>query len=161
VAKKKHSSDPVITVKLRKGLADRNRLPLAHFLNVLDEFRQMMVSVGKRIQRERGSDAPTGDFGLEIIAGDTGSAVRPGSVWSPLAITMNTAVGVLAAQEVINTLKQLERDDGVVGPNMQMDRDLIRRISRIARIQRADRTELEISIRRPGDKGALVLNCIN
>jgi hypothetical protein len=155
VAKKKKNGDPVITVKLRKGLADRNRLPLAHFLNVLDEFRQMMVSVGKRIQRERGADAPTGDFGLEIIAGDTGNAVRLGSIWSPLAITTNPAVGILAAQEVISTLNRLEQDDGIVDPNIQIDRELIRRISRIARIQRADRTELEISITRPGYPEAL------
>jgi hypothetical protein len=86
------SAEPVITVKLRKGLADRNRLSLVHFLTVLDEFRQMMVSVGKRIQRERGSIAPTGDFGLEIIAEGTGGTVKPGSVWSPLAITSNIGI---------------------------------------------------------------------
>jgi hypothetical protein len=147
--------DPVITVKLRKGLADRNRLPLAHFLAVLDEFRQMMAIVGKRIERERGSIFLSGDFGLEIIAGDTGSAVKPGSVWSPLAITNNAAIGILAAQEIIGTLNQLEHDDGIPDPNREMDRELIRRISRLARIQRSDRTELLVSIQRPGDPDPL------
>ena len=156
MAKKTMSEDPVITVKLRKGLADRNRLPLAHFLSVLDEFRQMMTGVGKRIQRERGSSSPDGDFGLEIIAGEAGNAVNPGSVWSPLAITSNADVGILAAQEVIQTLNRLERDDGILDPNHEIDRDLIRRISRVARIQRADRMELEISIQRPGHADPLI-----
>ena len=62
---------------------------------------------------------------------------------------------ILAAQEVIQTLNQLEQDDGVLDPNQQIDRELIRRISRVARIQRADRTELEISIQRPGDTDPL------
>ncbi|MGA7411385.1 MAG: hypothetical protein WBW33_12935 [Bryobacteraceae bacterium] len=150
MAEKITSEDPVITVKLRRGLADRNRLPLAHFLNVLDEFRQMMISVGKRIQRDRGAMFPTGDFGLEIIAGEEGNAVKPGSVWSPLAITNNAEVGVLAAEEVIRTLRRLEHDAGILEPNLEIDRDLIRRLSRVARIQRVDRTELEISIQRPG-----------
>lgn len=141
--------DPIITVKLKKGLADRNRLPLAHFLSVLEEFRQMLGSVGKRIQQERGSSTPI-DFGLEIVADKNGMAVKPGSVWSPLAITNNSYVGVLAAQEVINTLNQLEAEDGILDPNREIDRDLIRRITRVARIQRTDKTELEISIQRPG-----------
>lgn len=149
------SDDAIITVKLRKGLADRNRLLLAHFLRVLDEFRQMMTIVGKRIQRERGSNSPMGDFGLEIIAGDKGSALSPGSVWSPLAITTNTTIGILAAQEVIGTLNQLEHDDGIPNPNHEIDRELIRSIARVARIQRSERTELEISIQRPGYTGPL------
>ena len=148
--KKQKSSDPVITVKLRKGLADRNRLPLRHFFTVLDEFRQMLCAVGKRLEGERGVHAPAGDFGLEIIAGADGIAVHPGSVWSPLAMTSNTEIGVLAVQEVIRTLNELEADDGILEPNRALDRELIRRVARVARIQRADKLELEVSIQRPG-----------
>ena len=146
MAKKTISFEPVITIKLRNGLAERNRLPLGHFLIVLDEFRQMMNAVGKRIERYCGLSSPSGDFGLEIVAGESGNAVRPGSVWSPLAITANSAIGVRAAQEIIGTLNQLEHDAGVPDANARLDKHLLRRISRIARIQRADETELEISM---------------
>jgi hypothetical protein len=156
VATRQETSDPIITIKLRKGLADRNRLPLGDFLTVLEEFRQMVVGVGKKIQRERGAAFPDGDFGLEIVAGTGGRAVRPGSVWSPVAITANSEVGVLAAQEVIRTLDQLEREEGVVDFSQQWDRDLIRRVSRVARIQKRDRLELEVSIQRPGDPDPVV-----
>jgi hypothetical protein len=146
----KNIDDPVITVKLRKGLADRNRLPLGHFLAVLEEFRQMLSAVGRRLQGERGVQLPAGDFGLEIIANPEGIAVHPGSVWSPLAITSNAGIGVLAAQEVIRTLNALEQDDGILEPGRALDRELIRRVARVARIQKADKLELEVSIQRPG-----------
>jgi hypothetical protein len=149
---KKKSGDPVITVKLRKGLADRNRLPLGHFLAVLEEFRQMLSAVGKRLEGERGVQVPAGDFGLEIIANTEGFAVHPGSVWSPLAITSNAEIGVLATQEVIRTLNELEQDGGILEPSRALDRELIRRVARVARIQRADKLELEISIQLPGQR---------
>jgi hypothetical protein len=142
--------DALVTVKLQKGLADRKRLPLADVLGVLEEFRQMVAEAGRRIQRERGMPNPTGDFGLELVAGEAGSLFKPGSVQAPLAITSNTAIGILAVQEVVRTLNTLEQNEGVPEQNRQYDRLMLRRISRVARIQKRDHMELQISLNRPG-----------
>ena len=142
--------DAIVTIKLQKGLADRMRLPLADVLGVLEEFRLMVAEAGRKIQRERGMANATGDFGLELVAGETGKLFKPGSVQAPLAITNNTSIGILAVQEVVNALNALEADEGVPEPNRQYDRLMLRRISRVARIQNRDRVELHISLNRPG-----------
>lgn len=140
------SDDPIITVRLTKGLAERNRLPLADVLSVLEELRQMFAIAGRRVQRARGMANPTGDFGLEVIAGNGASIFKKGSVEMPIAMTQNITTGLLAAQEVLSTLGALESDAGIPEPNRKLDQNLMRRISRIARVQRRDRTELEIRV---------------
>ncbi|MBV9763129.1 MAG: hypothetical protein JO340_21380 [Acidobacteriaceae bacterium] len=144
------ATEPIITVKLRKGLADRNRLPLQHVLSVLEEFRQMIADAGRKIQRERGYADTSGNFGLEIIAGDNGLLLKRGSVQAPIAITANVSTGLLAAQEVVNLLGFLEQEEGVLDPNVTLDAALLRRVSRVAQIQRRDKLELEVSVQRPG-----------
>ncbi|MBX9604128.1 MAG: hypothetical protein K2X35_24205 [Bryobacteraceae bacterium] len=141
--------EPILTIKLSKGLADRNRLPLAHVLSVLEEFRQMLAEIGRRLQRERGAPQPSGEFGLEILA-TSGMLLQHGSVQAPIAITNNIHTGVLAAQELIRTLDLLEREDGTPDPNVPVDRTLIRRVARLARIQKADKTDLNVSLDAPG-----------
>lgn len=138
--------DPIVTIKLRKGLADRKRLPLGDVIRILEEFRQMVADAGRRIQHERGVPNPTGDFGLEVIAGESESIFKPGSVQTPLAITQNSTFGILAVQEVVKTLNTLEADQGVPEPNREYDRLMLRRISRVAKIQKRDRMELQISL---------------
>jgi hypothetical protein len=142
--------DALVTVKLQKGLADRKRLPLADVLGVLEEFRQMVAEAGRRIQRERGMANANGDFGLELVAGETGNLFKPGSVQAPLAITNNPTIGIIAVQEVVSALNDLEADEGVPEPNRRYDRMMLRRISRLARIQKRDHMELQISLNRPG-----------
>jgi hypothetical protein len=149
--------DPIITVRLKRGLAERNRLPLADVLSVLEELRQMFALVGRRLQKERGVASPTGDFGLEVIAENGASIFRKGSVEMPLAMTANVATGVLAAQEVLNTLSALQLDGGVPEPNRAFDQEMLRRISRIARVQRRGRTELEVRLQRPGAAEAMTV----
>lgn len=146
----KADGDTIVMVKLQKGLADRQRLPLGDVLGVLEEFRQMVAEAGRRIQRERGMTKPTGDFGLELVAGDAGNLFKPGSVQAPLAMTSNVNTGILAVQEVVNLLNNLEEDEGVPEPNRRYDRPLLRRVARVARIQKRDRMELEISMSTPG-----------
>lgn len=141
--------DPIITVRLTKGLAERNRLPLADVLSVLEELRQMFAIAGRRVQRARGMANPTGDFGLEVIAGEGASIFKKGSVEMPIVMTQNITTGLLAAQEVLSTLGALETDAGIPEPKRNLDQNLMRRISRIARVQRRDRTELEIRVEHP------------
>jgi len=110
----------------------------------------MVADAGRRIQRERGAPDQSGDFGLEILAGDSGLLLKRGSVQAPIAITNNVQTGILAAQEVIRVLGFLEQEDGVPDPNVPLDSTLIRRVARVARIQKADKLELEVSVHRPG-----------
>lgn len=144
------NSDPIITVRLKKGLADRHRVPLGDVLSVLEELRLMIAEAGRRIQKERGMPNPTGDFGLEVIAADGQSIFRKGSVEMPIAITMNAETGILATQEVLRTFEALESENGIPEPERTLDRGLLRRMSRVAKVQRRDRMELEVRIQRPG-----------
>jgi hypothetical protein len=101
---------PVFTIQLRKGLADRQRLPLADVVFILDEVRLMIVDIGREIQHELGIDKPTGDFGLELLAGPQGILFAPGSVQAHIAITSNIDTGILAAQRVVSTIDALGKN---------------------------------------------------
>jgi hypothetical protein len=50
------------TLIFRKGLADRNRLPIEQVIKTLQEFREMMREVGQQVQRRKGVENPDGDF---------------------------------------------------------------------------------------------------
>src|SRR5688572_28978798 len=93
---------PVFTIRFTDGLATRNRLPLDHVIRVLTEIKGMIESVGKQIQRERGVESPSGDFGLELIGG-----FQKGSVKAALAITRDVEAGSLAAGQVLDTVTRL------------------------------------------------------
>ena len=149
-------SDPVLIVKLEKGLADRQRLPLAHVLSVLDELRQLVGEIGREVQRRRGLVNATGDFGLELIAGDKGLAFREGSVQAAIALTERAGTGVKVVQSIIDTVKLLDREDFLEeSADRQIDRRIIRRLSRIAQIQRHDRTEMSLGIVKPGESNPI------
>ena len=69
---------PLFVVRLEKGLADRQRLPLAHVISVLEEVRQMILDAGRELQADIGIEQPVLDFGLELIAGPDGVVFQPG-----------------------------------------------------------------------------------
>lgn len=143
--------DPVLIVRITKGLADRKRLPLAHVISVLDEVRQMISDVGREIQKQKGVPAPSGDFGLELLASGSGVMFRPGSVQAQIAITQHVQTGIMAAQQVVRTVELLETSDlPAIGPDKPIDPRIVRRLNRIARIQRSDKTELHLAVKRPG-----------
>jgi hypothetical protein len=56
---KKHSDNAVFTIVFRKGLAERNRLPLEHVIRTLQELDEVIKEVGRQVQRERGRENPT------------------------------------------------------------------------------------------------------
>jgi hypothetical protein len=148
---KKTISDPLFTIKLQKGLADRERLPLIHVLSVLDELRQLVAEIGRDLQRRRGTPNATGDFGLEIQAGETGILFRGGSVQANVVVTERPGTGVKAIQAILDTIALLDREDfAEESVDKQIDVRIVRRLSRIARIQRRDHTEMRLGIIRPG-----------
>jgi len=150
VSKKTPEIDsPVFTIKLQKGLAERQRLPLADVISVLEEVRQMIADVGREIQRDLGIEKPTGDFGLELLAGPHGILFRPGSIEAQLAITSNIDTGVLAAKRVVSTVDALAKKQ----PNSvatDADRSVVRRLNRINKSRERDKTELHLILQEPG-----------
>jgi hypothetical protein len=146
-------SEPILTVSLMRGLADRKRLPLAHVIGVLDELRQLITEIGRDVQRKSGAPNPTGDFGLELVAGEKGVSFKPGSVQAHIAVTERTATGLKAIRSVIETVGLLNSEDFPErSSDKSIDRRIVRRLSRIAKIQKADHTELLLSIDQPGDR---------
>jgi hypothetical protein len=143
-------ADPIFIVKFEHGLADRHRLPLAHVLSVLEEVRQMIVSVGRDIQRRHGIPEPTGDFGLELLAGRDGIVFKKGSVQAQVAITRDISNGIFAADSVLDTVHKLGR---MRGPQIDLrlqdpvEQKIVRHLNRIASIQSSDKTELRLSLR--------------
>lgn len=141
-------NDPIIIVKLQEGLADRHRLPLNHVISVLEEVRSMVTEAGREIQRERGLEKPT-DFGLELIAGEDGIVFKQGSVEAAIAITTDIQDGFLAAQKIVRTVEGLRAERGKRLPTEDFNIGIVRRLNRIARIQRTDHTKLSLSVRAP------------
>jgi hypothetical protein len=149
VSKKTQAIDsPVFTVQLQKGLADRKRLPLGDVITVLEEVRQMVADIGREIQRDLGIEKPTGDFGLELLAGRDGILFAPGSVQAHIAITSNIDTGVLAAQRVVSTINSLSNKETTIATDAE--RNVVRRLNRINKIRERDKTELHLVLQRPG-----------
>lgn len=140
---------PVFTIKLQKGLADRQRLPLADVISVLEEVRQMIADVGREIQHDLGMEKPTGDFGLELLAGPHGIVFRPGSIEAQVAITSNIDTGVLAAKRVVSTVDYLAKKQPA-SVATDADRSVVRRLNRINKIRERDKTELQLILQEPG-----------
>jgi hypothetical protein len=140
---------PVLTVQLQHGLANRQRLPLGDVISVLEEVRLMVMDIGREIQRDSGIENPTADFGLELLAGAGGFLFSPGSVQAHIAITSNTDSGVLAVQRVLSTVNALA-EKKPVAVTTEAERNVVRRLNRINRVQERDKTEMYLVLQTPG-----------
>lgn len=139
---------PVLTVQLQQGLANRQRLPLADVISVLEQVRLMILDIGRDIQSDLGIENQTVDFGLELLAGPEGFLFAPGSVQAHVAITSNIDNGVLAAQRVLSTINALANKEAIV--TTEAERNVVRRLNRINRVRERDKTELHLILQRPG-----------
>lgn len=147
----KTSNETFFTVKLEKGLAERKRLPLSHVLAVLDELRQLITELGRDLQRRRGVANPTGDFGLELVAGESGIAFKAGSIQASVVMSERAATGFKVMQSVIQTVGLLDSDEfAEQSLDTDIDRRIVRRLNRIAKIQRTDKTQMVLSASKPG-----------
>jgi len=143
-------STPVFLVKFQKGLADRKRLPLAHFIRVLEEVRFMIEEAGREVLVETGINRPDTDFGLELVAGNDGIVFREGSVQVLIAITNHVQAATATAERIIGTIQTLTNMKPS-SPTEEIDRQIVRRLNRIAQIQRSDNTELQLVFKYPGE----------
>jgi len=135
----------ILVVKFDRGLARRNRLPLDHVLNALREVRIMIEEAGRALQREKGIEKPTGDFGLELVGG-----FRKGSFQANIALTRDIRTARATAEEIIQTVDWLATMDGradeVKQPN-EIASKIVGRLNRIADIQKTDKTEMRLELK--------------
>jgi len=150
MSRAKSFNETVLSIKLQKGLADRKRLPLVHVISVLEEVSQMIAEVGRDLQRQKGIPSPTGEFGLEILAGSKGLLFLPGSLQAHLAITQDVQTGILAAQRVVRTVRLMEEDKFPPAEDEEINAHIVRRLNRIARIQELDKIEMHLAVKVPG-----------
>jgi hypothetical protein len=149
-------AEPIFVVKFERGLADRHRLPLAHVLSVLEEVRQMIASVGRDIQKLHGIENPSGDFGLEILAGRDGLVLKKGSIQAQIAITRDVEHGMLAADSVLSAVQKLSRvrqPQAALQLRDPLEHKIVRYLDRIAKIQSVDQTETRFTMKRPAPNG--------
>jgi hypothetical protein len=146
----RQSDSAVFTIVFRKGLADRNRLPLEHVIRTLQELDELIKEVGRQVQRERGIENPTGDFGIELLAGRSGIAFRKGSLKASAAVTSDLDNAEIAVTRVIQTTNLLEKKQPAsIGT---ANAPIIRRLSRLTTWQRKDRTELRLEWKKKGQR---------
>lgn len=147
---------PIFSIRFTEGLAERNRLPLDHVIRVLTEIKGMLESVGKQVQRSRGSTEPTGDFGLELVGG-----FQKGSVKAALAITKDVEAGVIAAGYVLDTVTRLGTFKATRSPTIvradglttdSYDPRLMTRLGSIGKVQEIDKTRVEMALKSNGGR---------
>jgi hypothetical protein len=137
-------NETIFSIIFKKGMADRNRLPLSHVLATLREIDSMIREVGIKVQREKGVEKPDGDFGIELLAGRVGLAFQKGSIKSASAITKDIENGTETLKRIIETTDIVEKKrtislDGYRAP-------VVRGLAVIGRVQEDDRTELRIQL---------------
>ena len=113
----------VFTLTFSGGLADRNRLPFDQVIRTLQEFQEMVREVGKRIQREAGLEDASGDFGLEIVAGRSGSAFQKGSVVATAVATKDVANAARTFQVILRRAQQYARNLSPMIPKTASSQD--------------------------------------
>jgi hypothetical protein len=142
------SSETIFSIIFKKGMAERNRLPLHHVLSTLHEIDSMIREVGKKIQREKGVEKADGDFGLELLAGRSGLAFQKGSVKSASAITKDVENGREALTRIIETTDIIEKKQVISIDDYRAP--VIRGLASIGRVQEEDKTELRIQLAERG-----------
>lgn len=146
----RHSDNAVFTIVFRKGLAERNRLPLEHVIRTLQELDELIKEVGRQVQRERGKENPTGDFGIELLAGRTGLVFQKGSLKASAAVTQDLDSAEIAVNRVMETANLLQRKQPAsIDPS---GAPIIRRFARLSGWQRKDRTELRLEWKKTGQR---------
>ncbi len=135
----------IFSIIFKKGLAERQRLPLDHVISTLMQIQQMIREVGKQIQRDAGIENPDGDFGVELLAGPAGLAFRKGSLKAAATITHDIPNGLLAINALIDTTDVLGKRNPSFAAHEYAE-PILRRLPKLSRIQEEDQTELHLAL---------------
>jgi len=138
-------SKAIFSVILDKGKAMRHRLPMTHVISTLRELDFMIRELGQKIQRDRGVQAPDGDFGIELLATSTGLVFRKGSVKAQAEITKDVDNGIETITQIIGTTNIVDAKKEVVSVD-EYGAPVVRRLAKIAPIQEQDETELKLQL---------------
>ena len=141
----KQNDNTVFTLVFRKGLAERNRLPIEQVIKTLQEFQEMIREVGKQVQRRNGVEHPDGDFGIELLASASGLAFRKGSLKSSAAATRD----IVNAQETLHLIYSNVRSYAKPASIQTEPSDVLiaRRMFKIGELQREAKTELAVQLK--------------
>jgi hypothetical protein len=141
----KQSENTAFTLVFRKGLAERNRLPIEQVVKTLQEFQEMIREVGRQVQRRNGVENADGDFGIELLASTTGLVFRKGSLKANAAATRD----LVNAQETLTLIYSNVRSYSkpVVTQTEPMDAVIARRMYKIGELQREAKTELAVVVK--------------
>jgi hypothetical protein len=156
MAKKSNGTpkETIFTVSLTKGLANRNRLPLQHVIEILKEIQDAIRAVGRLVQKERGVENPDGDFGIELLATSEGIVFRKGSVEAQAAITRDIANGAEAFRRLMQATDAIEKKKPAsIGSAGEV---AVPRLAAVAEIQKLDRTEMRLALAEPGKRQTAV-----
>jgi len=135
-----------LSIALKKGVATRNRIPLDHMIATLRGMQNMIREVGRKIQRDAGEE-PTGDFGIDLVAGETGILFRKGSLYTAAEPTKNIERAIQTFQTIVDTTDLLQKKTAKQ-PLAVSDygEEVLRRLPKIAEIQEKDKTELHLTV---------------
>jgi len=137
----------IFSIIFKKGLAEKNRLPLDHVITTLQQIQNMIREVGRQIQRDAGVEAPDGDFGIELLAGGTGLAFQKGSLRTAAMPTRDVANAIHAINTLIKTTdvlqKKQEKQPLIV---TEYGEEILRRLPKVSEIQEQDKTELHMTL---------------
>ncbi len=140
--------NPALKVRLRKGLAERNRLPLTTMLKILEECRLLVNEFARR--HSAGKDI---DLQLEIVGSPNGDAFQAGSLQACISAGAHPEIAALAMNEVIGQLMRIERNDISFVHGDAGAAEIVRRFYRIGLQQEKVSSELELSMSGSGEAG--------
>ncbi len=132
--------DPILNIRLRKGLADRHRLPLRAVQTVLEHCRLLINDLAKR----DGNDAPL-DLQLELLGAPGGALFAGGSVQMQIVAGAHPAIAAAAMQSAILSLQKLEQRDNSFTLNNPSGARAVEHFHRIGIEQTKTGSELELS----------------
>jgi hypothetical protein len=145
-------SETIFSIVFKKGLANKNRLPLVHVLSTLREIDAMIREVGRKVQQEAGIESPDGDFGIELLAGATGLAFQKGSIKTASAFTKDVPNGTETLRRIIRTTDAIETKKVVSIDDFGAP--VAKRLAVISPWQQQDKTELSIQLAERGKVSA-------
>ena len=141
------STKVVFSIVFKKGLAERNRLPLEHVITTLQQIQNMIREVGRQIQRDAGVEAPDGDFGIELLGGKTGLAFHKGSLSTAAMPTRDIPNAIHAINTLIKTTDVLQKKQQKQPLTVtEYGEEILRRLPKVSEIQEQDQTELHMSL---------------
>ncbi len=124
-------------------------MPLADVIRFLTDLKALVSETGKEIEKARGIQDPTGDYGLEILADGTGKFLFKGSVRASIAITRSPDIGALAVATVLDTIQSLNTNRK--GPHRQpaVYAAVVHRLDKMAFINTQSKVEAKFALQQP------------